>query len=70
MLKFSMRRVQFETSQIARQLKNQAFIIPASRLHQFETKDVVPSIHRIYSLARVYLCRITDLLEWYGIPHQ
>jgi len=53
---------------VSKRLRNPEFLLPASRLHEFETRDVVPSIHRLYTLATVYGYEITEFLDWYGIP--
>ena len=62
------RQVHQESVRLAKRLGNRRYIIPASRLHDFETKNVVPSIYRCYTLAWVYDCELRDLLELYGIP--
>jgi hypothetical protein len=36
---------------LARELRNPAFVILPSRLHDIETKKITPSIHRLYTLA-------------------
>jgi hypothetical protein len=55
---------------LARKLRNQRLILPASRLHDFEVKDTIPSIHRLYTLAHLYGFDIRELLGWYGVPHR
>jgi hypothetical protein len=54
---------------LSKRLRNPEFLVPASRLHEFETRNVVPSIHRLYTLATIYGYKITELFGWYGIPH-
>jgi len=53
---------------IARKLGRKEFAIPPSRLHEFELKGTIPSIYRIYTLARVYGYSVSKVLSWYGIP--
>jgi hypothetical protein len=53
---------------LARELRKPAFVLPPSRLHDFETKKITPNVYRLYTLARVYRCRLNELLSWYGIP--
>ena len=53
---------------IAKKLGRKEFVIPPSRLHDFEVQGVVPSIFRIYTLARVYRSRVFTILSWYGVP--
>lgn len=67
-LGLTFRQVHQESIRLAKRPRNRRYIIPASRLHDFETKNVVPSIYRCYTLAWVYDCKIRDLFEWYGIP--
>ena len=55
---------------LARSLRNRRFILPASRLHDFEVKNTIPSLHRLYTLAHVYGCNVKDLLGWYGVPRR
>ncbi|MBZ5573806.1 MAG: helix-turn-helix domain-containing protein [Acidobacteriia bacterium] len=58
-----------ESSQsIAKWLGRKEFTIPPSRLHDYEVRGVVPSIFRIYTLARIYRISIFQILAWYGIP--
>ena len=54
--------------QLAEKHRNREFILPTSRLHDIETKAVVPSIFRLYTLSWVYGRKIGELLRWYGIP--
>jgi hypothetical protein len=46
------------------------FILPASRLHDFEVKNTIPSLHRLYTLAHVCDCEVRELLGWYGVPRR
>jgi transcriptional regulator with XRE-family HTH domain len=64
----SLRDVHQASVKLSKRLRRGEFLLPASRLHDFETRDVVPSIHRLYTLACVYGCEITDFVTWYGIP--
>jgi hypothetical protein len=61
-----MRDVESASLQIARRKGNEEFAIPPSRLSDIETKGVVPSIFRLYSLAAIYRCEYRELLSWYG----
>jgi hypothetical protein len=69
-LGLSLRDVHQASVTLSKKLRNSGFMLPASRLHEFETRSVVPSIHRLYTLASVYGYEITDLLGWYGIPQR
>ncbi|MBV9182374.1 MAG: hypothetical protein JO356_13775 [Acidobacteria bacterium] len=69
-LGLTFRQVHQESIRLAKRMGNRRYMIPASRLHDFETKNVVPSIYRCYTLAWVYNCKIRDLFEIYGIPRK
>jgi hypothetical protein len=56
--------------QLARKHGKDKFILPASRLHEFEAKNIIPSIYRLYTLAHVYECDIRELMGWYGVPRR
>ena len=53
---------------LSTQCRNSKFLLPPSRLHEFETRDVVPSIHRLYTLASAYGYKVAHFMAWYGIP--
>src|SRR5262245_58171308 len=65
-LSLSLRDVYEVSALLAKRLRNEDFLLPPSRLHEFETRDVVPSIHRLYTLASAYRCELAELLNWYG----
>jgi hypothetical protein len=67
-LGLTLRDVHMASLSLARELRKPAFVLPPSRLHDIETKEMTPSIHRLYTLTRVYRCRLNELLSWYGIP--
>src|ERR1700757_308002 len=62
-----MRDVESASLQIGRRLGNEEFAIPPSRLSDIETKGVVPSIFRFYSMAAIYRRDYRELLSWYGV---
>src|SRR3974390_2262458 len=62
-----MRDVESASLQIAHRLASDEFAIPPSRLSDIETKGVVPSIFRLYSLAAIYRRDYRELLSWDGI---
>jgi hypothetical protein len=41
---------------------NPAFVIPSSRLHNIESKNKIPSIHRLYALAPIYRRTMNEFL--------
>jgi transcriptional regulator with XRE-family HTH domain len=63
----TMRDVESASLEIARRLDSEEFAIPPSRLSDIETKGVVPSIFRMYSMAAIYRREYRELLLWYGI---
>lgn len=63
----TMRDVESASLQIARRRESEEYAIPPSRLSDIETKGVVPSIYRLYSLAAIYRCSFRELLGWYGV---
>jgi transcriptional regulator with XRE-family HTH domain len=66
-LGFTMRDVEAASSAIAIKHENPEFAIPPSRLSDIETKNVVPSIYRIYSLAVIYRSDPHELMSFFGV---
>ena len=66
-LGFTMRDVESASECIAQRRNNEEYFIPISRLSDFETKRVIPSIYRLYSLAAIYRRDLWELLSFYGI---
>jgi transcriptional regulator with XRE-family HTH domain len=66
-LGLTMRDVETATARIAGRHGSDEFVVSPSRLSDIETKGLVPSIFRLYSLAVVYRRDLRDLLRWYGI---
>src|ERR1700690_1052430 len=66
-LGLTMRDVETASTRIAQKRANDEFAIAPSRLSDVETKGVVPSIYRLYSLAVIYRRDIRELLGWYGV---
>ena len=63
-----MRDVEKASLKLAVKLRNKKFLVPASRLHDFEVKNTVPGIHRVYTLAYAYGRDVRELMGWYGVP--
>jgi transcriptional regulator with XRE-family HTH domain len=53
-LGLTLRDVESASTEIAARHANQEFFIPFSRLSEIETKGLIPSIFRIYTLAAIY----------------
>ena len=66
-LGLTMRDVETASERIARRRNNEEYAIQISRLSDFETKGVIPSIYRLYSLAVIYRRDYKEILFWYGI---
>ena len=52
---------------IAERHGNDEFAVSPSRLSDIETKGLVPSIFRLYSLAVIYRSDLREMLAWYGM---
>lgn len=66
-LGYTLRDVEQSSMRIGERLKNEEYGIPLSRLSDIETKAVVPSVFRMYSLAAIYKLDFLELMGWYGI---
>ncbi len=66
-LGLTMRDVESASHLIAQRHESDEYLIPPSRLSDIETKGVLPSIYRLYSLAAVYHREMQDMLQIYGI---
>src|SRR6266567_2640699 len=66
-LGLTMRDIETASGRIARKRDNEEYLVPISRLSDFETKGVVPSIYRLYSLTVIYRRDLREILLWYGV---
>jgi len=66
-LGLTMRDVESASMRIAEKHGNDEFGVPPSRLSDVETKGVIPSIYRMYSLSIIYRKDIRELMSWYGV---
>jgi transcriptional regulator with XRE-family HTH domain len=66
-LGLTMRDVETASEKLARKRGNVGYFVPISRLCDIETKGVIPSIYRLYSLAIIYRGDFLDMLRLYGI---
>jgi transcriptional regulator with XRE-family HTH domain len=66
-LGLTMRDVESASMRIALKHGNDEFAVPPSRLSDIETKGVIPSIYRMYSISIIYRRDIRELLTWYGV---
>ena len=63
----TVRDVEAASSKLASRHRNPEYAISISRLSDIETKGILPSIFKIYTLAVIYRKTFSDLLGWYGI---
>lgn len=61
------RDVEAASIHLARKYHNPEHIVRISRLADIEQKDVMPGIHKIYSLCAIYRIDLNFALAWYGI---
>jgi len=66
-LGLTMRDVENAAMLIAQRRTSDEYLVPPSRLSDIETKGVVPSVYRFYSLAAIYHQPVGSLLQLYGI---
>jgi len=66
-LGLTMRDVESASNRISQHLGSEEYLLPPSRLSDIETKGVIPSVFRFYSLAAIYRRPVSSLLELYGI---
>ena len=66
-LGLTMREVEGASIRIAERHGNDEFALCPSRLSDIETKGLVPSVFRLYSLSIIYRCDLREILAWYGI---
>jgi hypothetical protein len=63
----TMRNVETASQLISQRHESEEYLIPPSRLSDIETKGVVPSVFRFYSLAAIYRRTMPTLLQLYGV---
>src|SRR5256885_13464907 len=66
-LDLTLREVEAASARIAEKHENDEFTVSPSRLSDIETKGMVPSIYRLYSLAVIYRRDFRVILYLYGI---
>ena len=66
-LGLTMRDVETASQSISQRHGSEEYLIPPSRLSDIETKGVIPSVFRFYSLAAIYHRPVRALLQLYGI---
>jgi transcriptional regulator with XRE-family HTH domain len=66
-LGYTLRDVEAASNKIAEKYNRPEFALSLSRLSDLETKAIVPSIHKFYSLAVIYGEDVRDLMAIYGV---
>src|SRR5215475_14321870 len=66
-LGLTMRDVENSSACVAHKYRNEEFSIPPSRLSDIETKGILPSIYRLYTLSVIYRRYLRELMSWYGV---
>jgi hypothetical protein len=66
-LGLTLRDVEQASALIAEKHGNEEFAIPPSRMSDIESKRVLPSVFRLYSLASIYRLDFVELLSFYGL---
>jgi len=64
------RDVERASYEIASKRGRQEFVLHISRLADIENHNVVPSLHKVYTLATVYQMNPLDITSWYEAPFQ
>ena len=67
-LNLRVRDVEQASQKIADKYHNDDFAVLISRISEIENRNLVPSIHKLYSLCAIYRLDFQEVLEWYGIP--
>jgi len=52
---------------LASSRNNEELALSISSLSDFETKDRVPSVEKLYSLSLIYELDLLNILSWYGL---
>ncbi|HEY2460681.1 MAG TPA: helix-turn-helix transcriptional regulator [Candidatus Acidoferrum sp.] len=62
------REVERSSFELASQRGRPEFILHISRLADIENRSVVPSLHKVYTLAVIYHLNPLDIFRWYEVP--
>jgi transcriptional regulator with XRE-family HTH domain len=66
-LGLTLRDVESASQRLATRRRNEEFAIQLSRLSDIESKGVLPSIYRLYTLSVIYRRDFRELLSWYDV---
>jgi transcriptional regulator with XRE-family HTH domain len=63
----TLRELESASEKLVRKYGSDEYLLSASRVSDFEVKNTVPSVHKLYSFAVLYDLDYAELLSWYGI---
>ena len=66
-LSLRVRDVEQASLKIADKYHNDDFAVLINRISEIENRNLVPTIHKLYSLCAIYRLDFQEVLEWYGI---
>jgi transcriptional regulator with XRE-family HTH domain len=66
-LNLRVRDVEQASLKIADKYRNDDFAVLINRVSEIENRNLVPTIHKLYSLCAIYRLDFQEVLEWYGI---
>ncbi len=66
-LNLRVRDVEQASLKIADKYHNDDFAVLINRVSEIENRNLVPTIHKLYSLCAIYRLDFQEVLEWYGI---
>ena len=66
-LNLRVRDVELASLKIADKYHNDDFAVLINRVSEIENRNLVPSVHKLYSLCAIYRLDFQQVLEWYGI---
>jgi transcriptional regulator with XRE-family HTH domain len=66
-LNLRVRDVEQASLKIADKYHNDDFAVLINRVSEIENRNLVPTLHKLYSLCAIYRLDFQEVLEWYGI---
>ena len=66
-LNLRVRDVELASQKIADKYHNDDFAVLINRISEIENRNLVPTVHKLYSLCAIYRLDFQEVLEWYGI---
>ena len=66
-LSLRVRDVEQASLKIADKYHNDDFAVLINRISEIENRNLVPTLHKLYSLCAIYRLDFQEVLEWYGI---